>query len=304
MFPQERGGRQSGQGSVEYVGLVVAVGALLVGLVMVFPSIGDTVACKFSQAVASVTGGSASCSGGTSDARGTEDSGEESDVAMPDPSPQPTGATRRQPSPQPGPSPLPTYPGLPYGLDPNSDLVKTLQLTERGRQTLRWLADNKVHVYIDEDTKGAYWNGRSIEMAPGPGEALTLIHEANHARYDKEGRRADAKKLSRDDYIEAKIAEEVDGTLQEVQAVRELRSAGYSGPPPAGELEYDSAYQNAKASGASDAEAEQAGRDAVERAYSSGKLLATTNGQTYSELYGNSWDSQHSCYFLFIRWQC
>ena len=260
--------------------------------------------CKISQAIASVTGDSAECPGGTAEAQGAESDDGDEDPAVPNPSPQPTGATQRQPSPKPGPSPLPTYPGLPYGLVPDSDLVRTMQLTERGRQTLQWLADNNVQVYIDDDAGGAFWNGRYITMGHGPGEALTLIHEANHARYSMEGRDADAGKLSRQDYIDAGIAEEVDGVIQEIEAVQEFRAAGYNGPPPTGEAEYNNAYQNAKASGSNDATARQAGRDAIRQAFENGAFVGVGSGKTYSDSLGASWDSQHSCYFLFIRWKC
>jgi len=66
------GDRQSGQGSVEYVGIVVAVGVLLVALVAVVPPIGDSLTCKLSQAIASIGEGSSDCAGGTPGAQGAE----------------------------------------------------------------------------------------------------------------------------------------------------------------------------------------------------------------------------------------
>ena len=38
---------------------------------------------------------------------------------------------------------------IPEGLDPESDLVQMLLSTERGRQTLQWLADNDIPIVID-----------------------------------------------------------------------------------------------------------------------------------------------------------
>lgn len=46
--------------------MIIGVAAMLVALILVFPSIGEQLTCKLSQAVGSITGGSASCSSGTS----------------------------------------------------------------------------------------------------------------------------------------------------------------------------------------------------------------------------------------------
>ena len=62
-----RGDRQSGAGTVEYVGIIIGVAAMVAVLLVAFPSIGEQLACRLSQAVGAISGGgSASCSGGTS----------------------------------------------------------------------------------------------------------------------------------------------------------------------------------------------------------------------------------------------
>lgn len=257
-----------------------------------FPSIGDDLTCKFSQAVASVTGGSAGCSGSGSEAKGTEDNGGGGDPAVAYPTPTPW----RAPPPDP-----PQVPGVPYGLDPNSDLVKTMQSTERGRQTLQWLRGNDVPVVVDPSKRGAKhvsqapFRHRRIELGKGYDEAPVLIHEANHARYSIEGRSANAWILGRNDYIDARIAEETDGVVQQIYAAKEFRAAGYSVANQPAEAQYNSAYQNAKAKGASDTEAEQAGYNAVEQAFYNGTLVTSLNSKTYADYYGDDWDKQHLC---------
>ncbi len=58
-----RGDRQSGAGTVEYIGVIIGVAAMVAVLLIAFPSVGEQLACRLSQVVGSITGGSASCSG-------------------------------------------------------------------------------------------------------------------------------------------------------------------------------------------------------------------------------------------------
>lgn len=297
MFPRGCGGRQSGQGNVEYVGMVVAVGVLLVGLVAVFPSIGDSVTCKLSRAIASLTGGSADCSdtGGTVETKGEKN---DADHGKPAPAPLAQGCLSvSEPCPRPLPQPHHTYPGLPYGLEPNYSMVQTLQLTQQGRDALKWLADNNVRVEIDGDP-GADYANRRIHIGSGAGltgdgygPARTLIHEANHARFDVEDRTADPKKLSRADFISAMIDEEVWGIVREHWAAREFRNAGYSMPDPFGSDLYDRAYTQARSQGKSHRDAQKEGRDALSQLFYSGTLRTADNGDSYIDRYGRWWDS-------------
>jgi hypothetical protein len=182
---------------------------------------------------------------------------------------------------------------IPDGLDPDSELVKAMLSTERGRETLQWLADHDVPIVIDASTTGAYWDGTQIVLGDGLVDPSTLVHEANHAKYTYEGRHADAGKLSKDDYVHDTIAEEADGTVQEIQAAQEFRDAGHDVPKQPGEDQYNEAYDNAKDNGASDAEAEQAGYDAVEQEFYNGGFVTSTNGQSYPDYYGDYWESVH-----------
>lgn len=180
---------------------------------------------------------------------------------------------------------------VPDGLDEKSALVQTLLSTERGRQTLQWLADNDIPIRIDPDQRGAYWDGNEIVLGGGNDDAPTLVHEANHAKYSKEGRSADPKELSRDDYVRGAIAEEADGVVQQVKAAKEFRAAGQDVAEQPGEDAYTSAYEQAIKDGKSTTEAESAGLRAVTDEFYNGGFITSTNGQSYPDYYGSYWDS-------------
>jgi hypothetical protein len=182
---------------------------------------------------------------------------------------------------------------IPPELDSKSDLVKTLLSTQRGRDTLQWLYDNKIPIVVDPDTTGAYWNGTQIVMGEGYDDASVLVHETNHAKYTKDGRSADVHTLDRDAYVTAAINEEVDGTVQQILAAKEFRSDGRRVDNQPAEVQYDAAYQNAKDRGASDAEAQQAGSEAVRKEFYHGGLVTSTTKQSYPDLYGEYWDREH-----------
>ena len=182
---------------------------------------------------------------------------------------------------------------IPEGLDPESAIVQTMLSTERGRQTLQWLADHGIPIVIDPGETGAYWNGSEIVLGSGFDNAAVLVHEANHARYAEEGRHADVDALDRQEYITAAIDEEVAGTVLQILSAKEFRDAGATlGQQPA-EAAYDQAYQQTIRNGGTQAQAQQAGYQAVNDEFYNGGIVASTNGNSYSENYGDYWDSEH-----------
>ncbi|QDP98463.1 hypothetical protein FOE78_23445 [Microlunatus elymi] len=180
---------------------------------------------------------------------------------------------------------------IPAGLDPDSEVVKTMLTTERGRQTLQWLADHHIPIVVDPNQQGAFWDGSKIVLGDGQESAATLVHEANHAKYSKEGRSADARTESRDDYVHGAIAEEVDGTVQEIQAAQEFREHGHEVDQQPGESAYTAAYDQAIKDGKSQAEAQSAGADAVSELFYNGSFVTSTTGESYPDYYGSYWDS-------------
>ena len=182
---------------------------------------------------------------------------------------------------------------IPEGLDRDSDLVKMLLSTERGRQTLQWLADNDIPVVIDPNTTGAYWNGTEMVLGQGYDDAAVVVHEANHAQATVNQTSADANTQSRDDYVTTALNEEIDGTVKQIQVAQEFRDQGYTiGQQPA-EAAYNQAYQQAIQNGQTVAQAEQAGRNAVRDEFYNGGIVTSTNGQSYPDYYGDYWDSVH-----------
>lgn len=254
---------QSGQSTAEYVGIVAFVALLAVAVLafvgVIAPQAGDTVKgalCKVGETV----GAGDDCGG--SDGSDRPDGGDgHSDI------------------------------DLPEGLDPDSDLVEVLLSTQRGRDTLQWLADNDIEVVIDPSQTGAYWNGSEIVLGGGQDNAAVFIHEANHARYTVDGHSAEATELSRDDYVRDAILEETDGVVQQIIAAREFRDAGHTVPQQPGEAAYTQAYDDAIANGATPEAANQAGFNAVNQEFYNGGFVTSTNGQSYPDYYGAYWDS-------------
>lgn len=182
---------------------------------------------------------------------------------------------------------------LPQGVEADSQLAKDMQSTPRGRETLQWLHDHGIEVVVDPKQKGAYYSDDTIVLGNGYDTAPVLIHEGNHAKYDAEGRHADPNKLDRSTFITTAINEEADGLVQQILGAEELRRAGQTTGQQPAEDKYDAAYAAAKKSGRSDAEAQQAGADAVNRAFYDGTLVASTSGKSYSDFYGEQWDDAH-----------
>jgi Flp pilus assembly pilin Flp len=182
---------------------------------------------------------------------------------------------------------------IPSSLDPDSELVQQLLSTERGRQTLQWLFDNNIPIVIDPSATGAYWNGTEMVLGQGYANAAVLIHETNHAQATVNGESADANSQSRSDYVTTAVNEEVDGTVEQIQAAQELRIAGYTIAQQPAEAAYTTAYNQAIQNGQTRAQAERAGWDAVRGEFYNGNIVTSTTGDPYPDYYGDYWDSVH-----------
>jgi Flp pilus assembly pilin Flp len=251
--------RESGASTLEYAAVIAMAAVLIVAVVGIarqapIPQFITDAICRVSQAV-----GVGPCSDGPGG--GDQGGNDNADVDIPE------------------------------GLDPDSELVKLLLSTERGRQTLQWLSDNHIPIVVDPDATGAYWDGTQIVLGEDFDNGAVVVHEANHARYAVEGRHASATELGRDAYVAATVDEEVDGTVQQILAAKEFREAGHEiGQQPA-EDAYDAAYAKALQAGQTVGEAERAGRRAVSAAFYNGAIVTSTTGQSYPDYYGDYWDS-------------
>lgn len=255
------GRRESGASTLEYAATFAIAAVVIIAVVWaarltpVGPLLSDAV-CKVSAAV-----GIGSCGEGTPDGPG-----EQTDPADVD---------------------------IPPSLDPESELVQQLLSTERGRQTLQWLFDNNIPIVIDPSATGAYWNGTEMVLGQGYANAAVLIHETNHAQATVNGESADANSQSRNDYVTTAVNEEVNGTVQQIQAAQELRLAGYTIPSQPAETAYTTAYNQAIQNGQTRAQAERAGEDAVRDEFYNGNIVTSTTGDPYPDYYGDYWDSVH-----------
>ncbi|GIG38337.1 hypothetical protein [Cellulomonas phragmiteti] len=183
---------------------------------------------------------------------------------------------------------------IPEGLDPDSETVRTLLLTERGREMLQWLADNGIEVR--DSSSGSYWDGQHVYVDTGntPLETVrTLVHEANHARSDADGSSPDVHGDSRDDYVNGMLDEETRGVVDEIVAARELEDQGVSMPTDISDDTYWDAYDAAVTAGRSEQQARDAAFAAVRDLFTDGTFVTSTTGDTYEDYYGSAWDDRH-----------
>ncbi|MGO1165386.1 MAG: WXG100 family type VII secretion target [Janibacter sp.] len=195
---------------------------------------------------------------------------------------------------------------LPDGADENDPAIKELQKTADGRAALDWMERNDITIQYKDDYDGAYYTNETNTMTLGEppyNDAQTLLHEANHARWDAEDRQVDVEETTRDEYINGKYDEETDCVTQEVYYAKQAREAGTDVDVSTGEQQYDkgyaTAYNSAIESGKSPAEAhaagDEAGRAEIRELFSSGyyKVSGSEPPQTYGEKKGEYWDAQN-----------
>ena len=97
----------------------------------------------------------------------------------------------------------------------------------RGRETLQWMTDNDVTLAPAEGS-GTYYDPESNTMyIASSADGSSAIHEASHAQWDAEGTRADATKVSQEDYVRSQIDNEVDATTEGIYYDKEMRMRGY-----------------------------------------------------------------------------
>ena len=193
---------------------------------------------------------------------------------------------------------------LPRGLSADDPIVEELASTPTGRETLTWLADNDIRVWYDDDLEGAYYQPALDSITLGKDQyrdGQTLVHEANHARWDLDDKAADVDDVSRNTYIQSEYDEETAGTVEAIQHAKERRAdlgyAQYTESERRYDEGYDRGYNGALERGRSPQLAHQAGesagREAVRDRFSSGDSRSSDGGQTYGERAGETWDAEN-----------
>lgn len=324
-------GRDRGQGTLEYVGVVALAVVLVAALVLAVSPAARALAARIVCEVTTLGQGTCEQTGvgpDTPDGDAPEDRGwfcetlgwfcpgedeeqeqeEEQDrgwwcetlgwwcpdEADDEPTSTPTPTATPQPTdPANG---LPVVDGvtIPQGLDPDDEAVRMLLMTERGRQILQWLADNDISIL--PSGQGSYWNGRGIfvDNANTDLETVrTLVHEYNHAVADREGTSPDVDGDSREDYVNGMLDEETRGVVDEIRAARELEDAGVAMPTDESDTRYWDAYDAAISQGASEQAAQDAGFAAVREMFTDGTFVTSTTNETYEDYYGSGWDDRH-----------
>lgn len=184
---------------------------------------------------------------------------------------------------------------LPEGADPDDPIVKELMASPRGRETLNWMAANDVK--MGEPTgSGAEYNPETNTMHIGSSsDGSSVIHEASHAQWDSEGRRADATQVTQEEFVRSQIDNEVDATTESIYYDKEMRMRGYPIERSTTEVNYDTAYTEAIEAGKTPEEADAAGRERVREMFVEGEdgtveFETSTTGEGYEQYYADQWE--------------
>lgn len=133
--------------------------------------------------------------------------------------------------------------------------------------------------------------------------ALTFVHEMQHAQEHHEGTTGDINDPSRDNYVNEMLQEEIDGTVNSIEARNELAANGtdVSGAHFPLENEYQQAHDQAIADARaanpniSDEEAaaigRAAGRQRVADGFQNGEVVTSNTNESYPDYYGDAWDA-------------
>lgn len=181
---------------------------------------------------------------------------------------------------------------LPEGADRDDPMVQELMKTPRGREALQSMHDNGVVLVQDENQKGAYYDPgtNTIVLGKGYDDPSTVIHEANHAQWQAEGKVPDATEVSKDEYVSRMLDNETESETEEVYLAKERRLDGESVARSENEKAYDKAYTQAIEDGKTTDEADDAGRAAIKKRFADGEVVGSNSGKTYPEKYGDYWE--------------
>lgn len=199
---------------------------------------------------------------------------------------------------------------MPEGIDPDSQLARDLMATPQGRETLEWLRKNDIEVKYDPNRTGAFYSPGDNSITFGVEDTSvpedervyndspgTLIHEANHAQWDAEDQGLDIDHGDREEYVTSQIDEEIEGQSESWAWNEQARAEGIDVPMGADEQAYRDAVDEARADGATPAEAEAAGREEVRLMFKGDhpdtNYTQSTDGQNYYDRHREDWDDRH-----------
>lgn len=310
MPPNDRR-RDRGANVVEYVGLTVIVAGVIIALAAILtPRLPASLQAAVCRAL-----------GGQDCATATPASSPPATSSQPPPSQPPPGGANGNveaeptPDPSPGAEPSPQDTSQEEANEARNETEEVLKETELGTEALKWVEENDVHVVYKEGG-GSYYDPDSntfyVDTSQTPEErANTFVHEVNHAQSPD---KPDPEELSKEDYVEAAIDEEVEGTVEGIKNNQQLEEArGEEQDDTVAQDEYEEAYEDAvdeenerrKEKGQAPLSpkeerkvGEKAGTKAVEEMFYDGSIVASTDGDSYEENYEEAWDDANSCFLL------
>ncbi|MTV24469.1 hypothetical protein FTX61_03415 [Nitriliruptoraceae bacterium ZYF776] len=296
--------------SVEWLALAAALVIVLAGVATsIGPRVGDAVAdafCRITSTLGSDCGtpiaadvpGGDGPDGGTTTDDGTGGVGPTGDGPTgQDGSDGDTDGTGEDGGDDPA-GPDPVWPPDDMPVDEALELL--LGQTEMGREALR-LAEEWGYEIVFEDGGGSYHSAdsRRITLDSERDAAQlygTFIHEMGHARYNHEGLRADPNEVDRDAFVESKLREEADATVDQIRAVQEAQEFFGDRFPSHSRQE---AYEEILAESG-----EQAAADYIYEYFANDAHTSNT-GEQYTDYYGRVWDdSQSSGGSWWCLWLC
>src|SRR5688572_11123788 len=199
------------------------------------------------------------------------------------------------------------YPPRPGESAQFTAMRNSLNTSAEGRHALEVFERNGVQV-TNNAGAGTTYSNNTVNLDPNrtDSQAAGFVHEMGHAEADHNGTSANVETQDRDDYIDTQLREDANAERRAYEAEEQMNAAG-------GSEQYNSstrtAYQDALNAerdrlraaepGISDEELNRRSHDAAEAAiledYRDGSIATgnTTPPQSYTDYWGDYWDSQH-----------
>lgn len=214
-------------------------------------------------------------------------------------------------TPNPSPNPPPSEPPPSAGEVAREETERLLEETPIGRDALECVREHGTQVVWGTDG-GSYQqdsnNAIYLDIDRSPSEiASSYVHEANHACHRNE---IDPDDLTRDEYIDRSLSEEVRGTVLAIRFQQQLQELHPDETLPEAPLqdEYEQAYDAAVGRAEDDAFeqgrtltdaekrsiGERAGEARVMDAFRDGEVVGSAHGYKYPDHYGKQWDDAHA----------
>jgi hypothetical protein len=197
-------------------------------------------------------------------------------------------------------------PGTNLGVEEFERISEALLTIATGRETLNLIEKYDIDVKF-ESGGGSRFNPNTNQIVVDTKHdlypaGLILIHEVTHARFFHEGPVANAKADGRQEFVQKKVAEEMEAVVSSIEAKMEFEQAGgdVSELSCTLEIPYRRAYWTATSTAKMNdpgldgkdlgAIGRAAGRAAVLQALLNGKAVTSNTQQTYPFYWGAEWD--------------